>query len=172
METLKIMKNNGAQQVPVTLTSNKDAEVISRIIEEYASFSGASLIRSDGDRLEQMRKKQKEAKELAESLGASNTLQAMLATQMAAIHDAQQVYSTLAKLSVNDCRITEQQHYANVLTKLSNVFIQQAALMHKLQGHGQQKVIVEHVHVHPGAQAIVGQVNSNKRGADNGKNEN
>jgi hypothetical protein len=54
---------------------------------------------------------------------------------------------------------------ANVLraTRLMRVFNEQLEAMQKLKGKaGQQKVTVEHVHVHQGGQAIVGEVNVSK----------
>jgi putative DNA primase/helicase len=52
------------------------------------------------------------------------------------------------------------------ITKLSNTFIQQLTLLQKLQGQSQQKVVVEHLHINKGAQAIVGQVNAYTKGGD------
>jgi hypothetical protein len=41
------------------------------------------------------------------------------------------------------------------------LFLAQLEAMQKLKGkHGQQKVVVEHVHVHRGGQAIVGTINA------------
>ena len=51
----------------------------------------------------------------------------------------------------------------NVLraTRLMRLFIEQLAAMAKLKGKAsQQKVVVEHVHVHSGGQAVVGTVAS------------
>src|SRR5947207_2727329 len=54
----------------------------------------------------------------------------------------------------------------NVLraTRLMRLFTEQLAAMAKLKGKtGQQKVVVEHVHVHSGGQAVVGAVASPTR---------
>ena len=54
---------------------------------------------------------------------------------------------------------------ANVVraTKLMRLFNEQVELMAKLKGKtSQQKVTVEHVHVHQGGQAIVGAVSTAK----------
>jgi hypothetical protein len=42
--------------------------------------------------------------------------------------------------------------------KLMALYAQQMAALDKHRGRGQQRVVVEHVHVHPGGQAIVGTV--------------
>jgi hypothetical protein len=99
------------------------------------------------------------------SVGATDTLMVMLATQMSAIHDLQQREYIFA--SQKNIASEKRQIHINAITKLSNIFIQQVALMQKLQGKGQQKVTVEHVHVHNGGQAIVGHVDSSiRRGGD------
>jgi hypothetical protein len=103
-----------------------------------------------------------------QSLEANDTLKAMLATQMAAIHDLQQKEFLFASKILMP---NKKQYHMNAVVKLSNVFIQQAALMQKLQGKGQQKVIVEHVHVHNGGQAIVGNLETIKMGGVEGENE-
>lgn len=92
---------------------------------------------------------------LLQSLGANDPLMAMLATQMATIHDLQQHHYLVARrISSSE----QAQYHTNIAAKLSNVFVQQATLLHKLQGRGQQKVVVEHVHVNNGGQAIVGNI--------------
>ena len=50
--------------------------------------------------------------------------------------------------------------YTNAATKLHRTFVAQAETIAKLRRGGEQKVTVEHVHVHAGGQAIVGAVSS------------
>ncbi len=47
-------------------------------------------------------------------------------------------------------------------TKLLRTFVAQVEALNNYRRKGQQKVVVEHVHVHKGGQAIVGAVNANK----------
>ena len=86
-----------------------------------------------------------------------NLTEAMLATQMLAANDAALMFLSRATI--------ENQHPeaidTNVLraTRLMRLFGEQLQAMQKLKGKsGQQKVTVEHVHVHDGGQAIVGTV--------------
>ncbi len=61
----------------------------------------------------------------------------------------------------------------NRATRLLRLFNAQLETMQKLKGTaGQQKMTVEHVHVHSGGQAIVGQVDAGKGapGGDEAKN--
>ncbi|HAU1192562.1 TPA: hypothetical protein ACT96X_003073 [Legionella pneumophila] len=95
---------------------------------------------------------------LADSLGAENLLQNMLVTQLLGIHELQQKLLPIANRSINYPE--HNQYYINAITKLSNVFIQQVNTLQKLQGLNYQKVRVEHLHVHDGGQAMVGQVNT------------
>ena len=54
---------------------------------------------------------------------------------------------------------------ANLAVKFQRTFVAQIEALQKLRGKGGQKMIVEHVHVHEGGQAIVGNVNhASKRG--------
>ena len=83
----------------------------------------------------------------------------MLAVQMIAAHNA-------ALLFLNRATIKEQHPEvidSNVVraSRLMRVFVEQVDAMQKLKGKtGQQKVTVEHVHVHGGGKAIVGAVSA------------
>ena len=86
-----------------------------------------------------------------------NATEAMLATQMNAVNDAALMFLSHA---------TQKGQYAaaadaSVLraTRLMRIFNEQLEAMQRLKGKAcQQKVTVEHVHVHDGGQAIVGAV--------------
>ena len=93
----------------------------------------------------------------------SNATEAMLALQMIAVHDAVLLFLMRATQENQ----TFEGSDANVLraTRLMQVFTAQLEAMQKLKGKtGQQKVTVEHVHVHQGGQAIVGAVMSTTPG--------
>lgn len=51
-----------------------------------------------------------------------------------------------------------QHNYANITVKPSHVFMQQAAMLAKLQGCHEQKIKVERVNVNSGGQVVVGDV--------------
>ena len=90
-------------------------------------------------------------------MAPQNATEAMLAIQMIAANEAALLFlkrATAEGQAFEGCD-------ANLLraTRLMRVFIEQLAAMQKLKGKaGQQKVTVEHVHVHKGGQAIVGAV--------------
>lgn len=90
------------------------------------------------------------------SLKPENELEGMLLGQMIACHHAAMECYRRAMLSNQTFAGTQQAlSFAN---KLSRTFAMQLEALDKHRGKGQQKVTVEHVHVHQGGQAIVGTV--------------
>ena len=55
--------------------------------------------------------------------------------------------------------VSQQDSNGNLAVKLLRTFVAQTEALQRYRGKGQQKVVVEHVHVHTGGQAIVGSVN-------------
>ncbi len=98
------------------------------------------------------------ASALIAEMAPQNVTEAMLATQMIAANDAALMFLSRATLDNQTFDGIE----ANVrrATRLMRIFNEQLEAMQKLKGKAsQQKVTVEHVHVHEGGQAIVGAVN-------------
>ena len=84
-------------------------------------------------------------------------IQGMLAIQLFAAHCMAMEFSRRAMHPEQRCDGVD----ANVAraSQFMKVFMEQVACLQKLRGRGsQQKVTVEHVHVHQGGQAIVGTV--------------
>jgi len=79
----------------------------------------------------------------------------MLVIQMAATHA---LAMRSARLLGNSTEINQQDSNALTLSRLQRNFTLQAEALAKLQRGGKQKVVVEHVHVYQGGQAIVGTV--------------
>jgi hypothetical protein len=88
-------------------------------------------------------------------IGARDETEGMLATQMVATHFA--AMSVLRRLKGSDT-IPQQDSNGNLAAKLLRTFTMQVEALQRYRGKGQQKVTVEHVHVHAGGQAIVGPV--------------
>jgi hypothetical protein len=83
-------------------------------------------------------------------------LEGMMAAQLLAAHNAaMECYrrAMIPKQSFEGHR--ESLTQANKLSRTSTMMIE---ALNKHRGKGQQKVVVEHVHVHAGAQAVVGVV--------------
>ena len=95
-----------------------------------------------------------------------NEIEAMLVIQMATTHALTMKLSR--RLATVDT--IEQNDSASVtLTRLQRTFTTQVEALANLRRGGRQKMTVEHVHIHPGAQGVVGIVNHDegqKRGGD------
>ncbi len=87
----------------------------------------------------------------------TDSCQAMLSTQAIAAHNL--ALEFMARAISNTEQASLELHIASA-EKLMNVFLKHIALINKLQGKCQQKVVVEHVHVYAGGQAVVGQVST------------
>jgi hypothetical protein len=98
---------------------------------------------------------------VVEGARPENEIQAMLAIQMAMTHTAAQ--QALRRLTRVD-QIPQVDSAGNIAVKLLRTFTMQAETLAKLQRGGEQ--IVKVVHVHPGGQAIVGNVVSAASGAN------
>lgn len=94
-------------------------------------------------------------------------VETQLAVQMAAVHDAGMKFMAQGM----DKGQTPEAIEASIAraTRLLRLHLEQIEVWQKLKGKaGQQKVTVEHVHVHQGGQAIVGAVNA-PGGGDGGE---
>lgn len=102
--------------------------------------------------------KLQQAMALAQGVQPKDEVEAMLATQMAAIHLATMDYA--GKLHRCDT-VVASEAYERSLTRLSRTFAAQVDALKKYRTKGEQRVIVEHQHVHvyPGGQANVGTFN-------------
>ena len=107
----------------------------------------------------------------AEAIGAGNSLEKMLAHQMALAHEGtmrlmDQALSFEARQdSVESCRL------ANTAARLMGVFQDGLLTLQRLRSGGNQTVTVQHVNVQAGAQAVIGNVGTGgrKRGGRSGK---
>jgi hypothetical protein len=91
----------------------------------------------------------------ATGIGARDEIEGMLATQMVATHFA--AITLLRRLKGAE-NIPQQSSAGSLAVKLLRTYTIQVEALQRYRGKGQQRVIVEHVHIHSGAQAIVGAV--------------
>jgi hypothetical protein len=99
------------------------------------------------------------------SIEPRDEIEALLAAQMAAVHNASM---TFARRLAHVDNIHQQDSAERAFNKLCRTFAAQLEALKRYRTGGTQKMTVEHVHVHPGAQAIVGEVHTGGRG--DGKN--
>ena len=96
-------------------------------------------------------------------------LEAMLAAQMAAVHNAVMAYTRqLASAKT----ILQQESAERALNKLARTFTTQMETLQRYRNGGEQKVTVQQVSVSDGGQAIVGNVNQSHREAGQGPAKN
>ena len=98
---------------------------------------------------------------VVKSLEPRDEIEALLASQMAAVHVA--VLAFARRLGGVDT-IPQQDSAERALNKLGRTFTTQVEALKRYRTGGEQKVTVEHVHVHRGGQAIVGNIECGEEG--------
>ena len=97
---------------------------------------------------------------LVKGVKPTDHVEAMLATQMAAVHVATM---TLARRLVHVENIPQQDSAERAFNKLARTFAAQVEALKRYRTGGEQKVTVHHVTVNEGGQAIVGNVRKGSR---------
>jgi len=88
-------------------------------------------------------------------------VEAMLAAQMAAVHMASMTFARRLATVEN---IPQQDSAERAFNKLTRTFAAQIAALKDYRSKGEQRMVVQHVHVAEGGQAIVGNVNAPAEG--------
>jgi hypothetical protein len=96
------------------------------------------------------------------SIEPRDELEAMLAAQMGGVHVATMA---MARRLIQAKTIPQQDAAERALNKLARTFATQVEALKRYRNGGQQKVVVEHVTVNAGGQAIVGTVSTGGEGA-------
>ena len=94
-------------------------------------------------------------------IGPRDAVEALLATQMAAIHSAT---IKMARRLAHVETIQQQDSAERALNKLARTFAAQVDTLKRYRSKGEQRVYVERVNVGEGGQAIVGNVETGGRG--------
>lgn len=91
-----------------------------------------------------------------QALGPRDEAEAMLAAQMAMVHDATAHAARRLRHAVT---VEQIEAHDRCLNRLARTYAAQLEALKRYRTGGQQRMTVEHVHVHAGGQAIVGSVN-------------
>jgi len=83
-------------------------------------------------------------------------IEGMLAAQMVAVHNA--AMECLRRAMISEQTFEGRDQNLKHAAKFTRTFTAQMEALDRYRGKGQQKMTVEHVHVHEGGQAIVGTV--------------
>jgi hypothetical protein len=97
---------------------------------------------------------------LVKGIKPRDQIEAMLAAQMAAVHMATMTFA--GRLAHVD-KIPQQDSAERAFNKLARTFATQMEALKRYRNGGEQKVIVQHVSVSEGGQAIVGNVTQGPR---------
>ena len=101
-------------------------------------------------------------------IGPKDELEGMIAAQLLAAHNA--AMECHRRAMIGEQTFEGRRENLNQANKLSRTYGTLLEALNRHRGKGQQKVTVEHVHVHSGGQAIVGHV-ENPGGGDQAKSE-
>jgi hypothetical protein len=101
------------------------------------------------------------------SVGARDGVEAMLAAQMAAVHNLAMNY--LANVAVKGQTDTGIEVYLNRANRLLRTYVAEMQALKSYRSKGEQHFTVEHVHVHSGGQAVVGPINQSHAGTQGAK---
>jgi hypothetical protein len=100
-------------------------------------------------------------------IGPRDELEGMLAAQLLASHNA--ALECYRRAMIGEQTFEGRRESLSQANKLSRTYAALLEALNRHRGKGQQKVTVEHVHVHSGGQAIVGAVTQG--GGDKDKSE-
>jgi hypothetical protein len=89
-------------------------------------------------------------------IGPKDELEGMMAAQLIAAHNA--AMECYRRAMIGEQTFEGRQENLAQANKLSRTYATLLEALNRHRGKGQQKVTVEHVHVHPGGQAVVGVV--------------
>jgi hypothetical protein len=89
------------------------------------------------------------------SVNSQDAIEAMLASQMVAVHDAIMDSHRFSKKTPS---VKNKDQAINSMTKLARTYTSQMEALNRHRGKGQQKITVEHLNVNDGGKAVVGSV--------------
>ena len=133
-----------------------DHDLNNRKINEYIPLIALS---PEFDQAEQYAKVNR-AISMVEAIGPRDGTEDLLARQMVGINQA--IHDCLGTALNPGCSAERKDKNLDMVNKLSQTYIKQVAALDKHRGGASQKVVVEHVTVEDGGQAIVGNVNTSE----------
>ena len=115
-----------------------------------------TLDAGDGDRTDKMAERGNESLAIIADIAPRDAIEAMLAVQMLGVHRAAMTCLRRAMLADQPFEIADALRKQS--GRLLRTYAHQIEALARHRGKGQQKVVVEHVHVYPGGTANVGVV--------------
>src|SRR5258707_2188111 len=102
-------------------------------------------------------------------IAPKDELEGMMAAQLIAAHNA--AMECYRRAMIGEQTFEGRRENLSQANKLSRTYATLLEALNRHRGKGQQKVTVEHVHVHSGGQAVVGPVAPGRRGIKNTEGE-
>jgi hypothetical protein len=96
------------------------------------------------------------ALDAADTMLANNSLEKMLAHQMAVLHSSAMTYAGQAALAQDQGRAVSMM---NLALRSMETFQKGLVTIKRLRGTGEQRITIQHVNVGEGGRAVIGQVN-------------
>lgn len=160
MATPKNDTPQNPEQAPLTVTSDgMKAASGSQSVHfqrELLDQVTASLWLPEWKTSEQKLRAAKAAYDALQGIAPRSELEGMLAAQILSTHNA--AMDCLARAMMESQTFEGRDQSLKHATKLMGLYERQLAALDKHRGKGRQKITVEHVNVHAGGQAIVGNV--------------
>jgi hypothetical protein len=100
---------------------------------------------------------------MLQALGPRDAIEGMLTLQMVTIHNMSM--ELLKRSGYDDQTFDAGSYFVNAATKMMRLFLMQVETLRKYRGQGQQQVIVKHVNVNAGGQAVVGHIEAGRKDA-------
>ena len=102
------------------------------------------------------------ALDASETIGASNSFEKMLAHQMAVCHDGAMRFAAKSSLEQDPVHMIR---FMNAATRSMDMFQKGLLAFKSIRSNGEQRIMVQHVDVREGGQAVIGQLAPGRRGA-------
>ena len=102
-------------------------------------------------------------------IAPKDEVEGMFAAQLIGLHNA--AMECLRRGIHPEQTLEGQRENLNLANKLTRSYVSSVEALNRYRGKGQQKVTVEHVHVHAGGQAIVGNITHPKGGGSKKQEE-
>jgi hypothetical protein len=102
------------------------------------------------------------ALDASDTIGAANSLEKMLAHQLAVCHDSAMRYVTKASLERDALHSVRMM---NLATRSMETFQKGLLTLKRMRANGEQRIMVQHVDVREGGQAVIGQLAPGRGGA-------
>ncbi len=163
------IQENDKELVAVKMTESlgtPDKELQSFLLNQVMeTFKGCHS--SEGYDYDRLAEFCNNAMAILEGIAPQDEIEGMLAVQMIGVHNL--AMSLMSRAMITDQTFEGRQANVNYATKMLRTFTTQMEALKRYRTGGEQKVIVEHVHVNEGGQAIVGNITQGGGGSNDKK---